>query len=257
MASKNGWTWDPARQDYYYVTRDSYGQLTCSVSRTINSPQLSSRRTPRRAMSTPSEVRAQMPHLIQGTPENGWYETLDASYRMRTGAEIYQFFRLGKVFAMLHIQAASLNALQSMSDNITVVKYGEHAFSQIRRFIVVEVRRGFVYACPITTYSGRGCLKAGCEPSEHSVVYVRGYEPNSCYLPGEYEAGLIKKPICIIPANGSIGIQTASRVHYCKAYPIEMNVKVKNIGDVAPDDLSDFIRYYQEMNGLTPVPLPV
>jgi hypothetical protein len=46
---------------------------------------------------------------------------------------------------MLHIQAASRHALQE-SDSVTVVKYGEHAFSQIRRFVVVNVRRGFVYA---------------------------------------------------------------------------------------------------------------
>ena len=46
---------------------------------------------------------------------------------------------------MLHTQAASETALQT-SDSITVVRYGEHAFSQIRRFVVVEVRRGFVYA---------------------------------------------------------------------------------------------------------------
>lgn len=45
---------------------------------------------------------------------------------------------------MLHIQAASVNAFPS--DSVTVVKYGEHAFSQIRRFVIVDVRRGFVYA---------------------------------------------------------------------------------------------------------------
>jgi hypothetical protein len=47
---------------------------------------------------------------------------------------------------MLHVQAASENTLAPISDNITVIKYGERAFSQIRRFVIVEVRRGFVYA---------------------------------------------------------------------------------------------------------------
>ena len=45
---------------------------------------------------------------------------------------------------MLHVQAASAQAINN--DSITVVRYGEHAFSQIRRFVIVEVRRGFVYA---------------------------------------------------------------------------------------------------------------
>lgn len=47
---------------------------------------------------------------------------------------------------MLHIQAASENDLRDRDENITIVRYGERAFSQIRRFVVVEVRRGFVYA---------------------------------------------------------------------------------------------------------------
>lgn len=47
---------------------------------------------------------------------------------------------------MLHIQAASATELAHISENTTMVKYGESAFAQIRRFVVVEVRRGFVYA---------------------------------------------------------------------------------------------------------------
>jgi len=165
---------------------------------------------------------------------------------------------------MLHIQAASAQALQTQ-DNITVVKFGEHAFSQIRRFIIVEVRRGFVYAwysqylqeateskltwcpSPITTYQGRATLKWGCIPSEHSVVYLRGQQPT--LLQGEY---LDKLPICIDPADLGIRMGVASRLHYSKAYPVEMNVKVKDIGDVDAQDLSNLLRYYQEENGLLP-----
>lgn len=51
-----------------------------------------------------------------------------------------------QVFSMLHVQAASASALLPFSDNITLVQYGEKAFSQIRRFVIVNVRRGFVYA---------------------------------------------------------------------------------------------------------------
>ena len=47
---------------------------------------------------------------------------------------------------MLHIQAASASNLAPLSDDVTIVKYGERAFSQVRRFVVMEVRRGFVYA---------------------------------------------------------------------------------------------------------------
>jgi hypothetical protein len=42
----------------------------------------------------------------------------------------------------------------------------------------------------------------------------------------------------------------ASRLHYSKAWPVEMNVKVKDIGDVDPVDLGNLLRYYQEENSL-------
>jgi hypothetical protein len=40
----------------------------------------------------------------------------------------------------------------------------------------------------------------------------------------------------------------ASRLHYAKAYLIEMNVKVKDIGDVDPGNLSLLLQYYREEN---------
>jgi hypothetical protein len=163
---------------------------------------------------------------------------------------------------MLHLQAASVQALPT-NDSITVVKYGERAFSQIRRFVIVEVRRGFVYAwyshllrhekcalltiysSPITTYSGRATLKSGCRPSEHSIVYLQGQHPTP--LANEY---LEKEPICVNPAEPDIQMDIASRLHYTKPRPVEMNVKVKDVGDVDPQDISNLLRYYREENNL-------
>jgi hypothetical protein len=71
------------------------------------------------------------------------------AYRMRTGPEAHQFFKIGKVplFRPMRLAVANTGAITApISDNITVIKYGERAFSQIRRFVIVEVRRGFVYA---------------------------------------------------------------------------------------------------------------
>ncbi|KAL1592618.1 hypothetical protein SLS60_011034 [Paraconiothyrium brasiliense] len=77
---------------------------------------------------------------------------------------------------------------------------------------------------------------------------MRGQKPQ--LLPGEYEAGLTKRPIRIDPADSSITLELASRLHYAKAYPIEMNVKVNDIGNVAPEDLQALMMYYQEENAL-------
>ncbi|KAJ4351131.1 uncharacterized protein N0V89_006470 [Didymosphaeria variabile] len=67
-------------------------------------------------------------------------------------------------------------------------------------------------------------------------------------FPGEYERGLTKQPIAVIPADASVYMAPASRLHYAKAYPVEMNVKVKNIGDVDSACLDLLLQYYREEN---------
>jgi hypothetical protein len=76
-------------------------------------------------------------------------------------------------------------------------------------------------------------------------VYLRGQQPT--LLHGE---SLEKLPVCINPVDASIRMDKASRLHYGKPYPIEMNVKVKDIGNVDPQDLSNLLRYYREENNL-------
>jgi len=66
---------------------------------------------------------------------------------MRSGTDARQFFVVGRVFAMLYSEAASQTASPDPGDGAyTVVRFGEAAHTNIRRFVVVEVRRGFVYA---------------------------------------------------------------------------------------------------------------
>jgi hypothetical protein len=57
---------------------------------------------------------------------------------------------------------------------------------------------------------------------------------------------LTKDSIAIMPADMSQVMSTGSRLHYAKAYPIEKNVKVKEIGNVIPEDLPKLIQYYRE-----------
>ena len=70
-----------------------------------------------------------------------------SAYQMRTGSEAQSFFIVGKVFAMLYSETASETSAQRPNDDAyTVVRFNERAHTNIRRFVVVEVRRGFVYA---------------------------------------------------------------------------------------------------------------
>lgn len=158
-----------------------------------------------------------------------------------------EFFRIGRVFSFLHLEAASEDALREASpykDDIEVVRFGQHAFSQIRRFIVVIEKQGFCYACPISTYSGRGTLMKGCNPAEHAVVYVKGTTPQIL----QNEKGMSIDPIAIEPANSSITLDLAARVRLGKLVPIEWNVKVKNLGKVVPEDLSKLDFHAAGMN---------
>jgi hypothetical protein len=110
------------------------------------------------------EQEAQSTVFIAGTPQEGWYDKLDSSqdssplppmftplilegYRMRTGTEARGFFVLGRVFAMLYTEPVGQNAKRNgNNDNFTTVRFGEEVFTQIRRFVVVSVRRNFVHA---------------------------------------------------------------------------------------------------------------
>ncbi|KAF2469458.1 uncharacterized protein BDR25DRAFT_229170 [Lindgomyces ingoldianus] len=151
---------------------------------------------------------------------------------------------------MLHSEAASETLARNGDDNITVVMHRGHVFSQIRRFVIVKEMRNFVYACPITTYSGRGTAKPGCDPSEHAIVYFSGSTPQLVREENEKSIELQKEPIGVNPADTSLRMHPASRIRFGKAYPIEWNVKVKDIGDVLPADRTRLWRYYLE--GLRP-----
>jgi hypothetical protein len=71
---------------------------------------------------------------------------------MRTRAEAHTFFVKGRVFAMLWAETASATMKQARigTENtaITIGRFGEQVYSQIRRFVVVKVNRDghFVYA---------------------------------------------------------------------------------------------------------------
>jgi hypothetical protein len=77
-------------------------------------------------------------------------------------------------------------------------------------------------------------------------VYLTGTDPASCYLPGEHESGMKKEPIQIVPVDPSIKIRRDSRLRFGKTYPIEMNVKVKDIGRVHPIHLSTLLQYWTD-----------
>lgn len=147
----------------------------------------------------------------------------------------------------MHVETLSEDALRHMSiynDSISVVKFGQSVFSQIRRFVVVAEKRGFCYACPMSTYSGMGTLKRGCDPAEHAVIFVKGTTPKR--LVGEH--GMTVEPIAVEPSEPRLTLEPTTRVRLGKIYPIEWDVKVKDIGRVVDEDMTKLVIAYQMLH---------
>jgi hypothetical protein len=101
----------------------------------------------------------------------------------------------------------------------------------------------------IATYGQQGTLKHGCNPGEHAVICNTHVDPSTCYLRGEIENGMYKEPIQVTPPKDpdqNSYLSLASRIRFGKAYAIEWNVKVKDIGMVADWDMAKLLRYFED-----------
>lgn len=176
----------------------------------------------------------------EGPPIYGTYttenpiptEALDPSFHVRSK----EYFQPGTVFSVLFSEAAGATAT-SYNDSFSMVKYGEYAYSQVRRFVVVRQKKAHCFAIPIFTYGGQGTLKNGVNPWDHAIAYSDGQSP--VRLPGESEMG--KPPICIVLHQPNPPLSSASRIYFGIHHPIQYNVKVKDIGYVHPDCLGNFL----------------
>ncbi|KAF2803224.1 uncharacterized protein BDZ99DRAFT_526598 [Mytilinidion resinicola] len=230
MASGNiVWTWSESYKNHFYITYDSQGN-----------PSYVWATTDQRRDSGQFETG----NHIHGT--DGEYEQLDPSYTVRQDART--FFRRGRLFSVLFSEGMGETARMQDRDCVTVVKYGGKVFTQIRRFVVVGEKKGFSYGCPIYTYKDRATTKPGCRPSEHAVVYYSTLQ-SPTLLPGETD--LVKKPIGVKPSDpNQQPMNTASRIRFGKVYPIDWNVKVKDLGKVIDEDMERLLAYYtKELTG--------
>jgi hypothetical protein len=84
-------------------------------------------------------------------------------------------------------------------------------------------------------------------PHEHAVAYSQGCNPE--LLPGE--DGLDKDAICIIMSASQTPLAKAARVYFGIHHPIQYNVKVKDIGQVHPDHMTNLMSYWITESGDT------
>ncbi|KAF2138947.1 uncharacterized protein K452DRAFT_320603 [Aplosporella prunicola CBS 121167] len=193
---------------------------------------------------TESVISADFPaHTIRGNPQQGRWSALDSSYQIQPNAR--QFFKQGRMFAILFSEPMGETAPPNLArDNVTVVIYGGHVYTDIRRFVVVKEKRGFCYACPVSTYKRRGTTKPGVDANAHAIVYCTNSRPY--YLLGENR--MTKEPIAIEPANSSVTLEPESRINFGLHHPIQHNVKVKDLGRVCAQDMGRLIAYWHLEN---------
>ncbi|PQE22094.1 heterokaryon incompatibility protein [Rutstroemia sp. NJR-2017a BVV2] len=144
-----------------------------------------------------------------------------------------RFFTLGRVFMMLWTEPAGRQPNSnpaSERSRFSEVILGSHAYSEIRRFVVIKPGKGHCLCSPIHTYRGRGTLKEGVNPKEHAAIYLKskGVE----LLPGEK---LTIEPFPLILENEkNVQIDISSRINFGKIYTVEHNVRVLNVGRIDP-----------------------
>jgi uncharacterized C2H2 Zn-finger protein len=139
-------------------------------------------------------------------------------------------FIFGAVFKVLWSEPMGSGGTEITFEN-TSAKYGERAFHKIRRFVIVQPKRGHSICIPILTYGYQGVLKYGIHPEDHAVVYSS--KKDGPYLLDREKGLMSNKPIRIDIKDASHKLDPLSRLNYAKIYTIEHNVKVLFIGRVA------------------------
>ncbi|KAH7066346.1 hypothetical protein BKA63DRAFT_585380 [Paraphoma chrysanthemicola] len=183
---------------------------------------------------------------LRGTPQGGWFEKLDARYRVQTRSEAKRFFRPGRVFALLVAESWSgPKCIQSENSQLTLVRYGEHVYATMRNFVAVQANHDInvVYACAMTTYGRRGVIYPGCVASEHAPVYVSSTRPS--LLKGEREIGMTIEPFAIDLTDEEWTLDSTCRIRLSRTYSIEMNVKVRDIGMIVEQDRERLLNCYR------------
>lgn len=178
--------------------------------------------------------------------ENDVTERLFKSFRLRDQPR--KFFTVGKVFLVLWVEPAgeSITGVTGLEIGTTIGRFGERAFSKVRRFVVVREGDNYCSALPITSYGHRGVGKPGVNKSEHSIIYTTKAPPDP--LPGELptrgENGMRPQAIRVDTDDPAEKLDHHSRLDYGKVHTIQHNIKVKAFGKVNPKSMYALINQF-------------
>ncbi|KAH9206761.1 hypothetical protein DL95DRAFT_528272 [Leptodontidium sp. 2 PMI_412] len=134
-----------------------------------------------------------------------------------------EYFEFGKVFKVLWSEPIG-------SGGTVITVANQQGFQKVRRFVVIDKRRGHSICLPILTYGGQATLKSGAHGEDHAAVYSNHHKKSGPTVLEKER--MTKKPIKIDIRLGSEKLDPLSRLNYAKVYTVEHNVKVNFIGQV-------------------------
>ncbi|MCJ1377602.1 hypothetical protein MMC17_000697 [Xylographa soralifera] len=172
------------------------------------------------------------------------FDRLDPSFQKMSNEAEWKFFVPGRVFATLLWQSEG----SELAEGISFRRYGEvdgeRAYAKVYRCIVITARTKQHYSkcIRISTYSGQGAAKRGLNQKSHCMLFTGDVAPSKLIN----EKMMNKEPIQMIPVNQTEKLDPKSRTDLAKTFPVEHNVKVKEIGMISSHHLKRLVQYVKE-----------
>ncbi|KAK6580097.1 hypothetical protein PZA11_007119 [Diplocarpon coronariae] len=134
-----------------------------------------------------------------------------------------------QVFVVLWTEPTGSGAT---SRTFFAVQKESKGFDKLRRFLLIDNRKGHSICLPIMTYQGKATTKNRAHPEDHApIIPILGRRKVQKFsLPRK--AGKMTKQIKVDVSNPADKFDPLSRLNYSKVYTVEHNVKVRFIGQV-------------------------
>ncbi|EFQ99402.1 hypothetical protein MGYG_02414 [Nannizzia gypsea CBS 118893] len=210
--------WDPARQSSH-----SYPSPTPSQYDPVN------------GAPAPSHLSYQS----DGYSPYGLQETF-TDYKVQTTP----FYSIGRVISVYWAEPAGDTSAPHGrgSPYFYLTGHGQEVHANIRRMVVVKNEQGCSWCLAIYTYGERGLMKPGIDLKTHSVIHVRGTQPEY------YGSGRVPgiSPIMINPYTPRDQLHPKSCLNFGKVFTVDHNIKVKPIGQVSEECMRVFRRAWRQ-----------
>ncbi|KAF7130889.1 hypothetical protein CNMCM5793_003759 [Aspergillus hiratsukae] len=182
-------------------------------------------------------LQNQKAYSIRGESDLGVYRPL-LGQRYEVQRSPSEFFVVGRVFEILWHGGGGQQKTPDMSQ-FTRGGFSEEIFSGTKRMVVVRPGSQCAWCIPITTYDGKRVAKAGVNPENHAIIYMRGSVPTQ----KANEPQMTKEPLEVEPASPDERLDEMSRLNFSKVYNVEYDVKVHPVGMISWTSMAKFTSY--------------